>query len=220
MNFKELTWYREVNYDDCIMYLYGNNWEFRQGTGPLFEVDPILNQAQVQEAIEESFDSGFAQGYSVGYEDRAAETDYMTDDVEPELLVEYLARFPSWVDNQSVSSHFFTCDSEVRIEHPFPEDMRIWALWVAHDCSDLNLMFTVILDEEAEANAVGYYGAELSNVGCQRTFYFEGSVACEFELLANGNNFALIFTGGFTPVTYLENWEKSETAVVPAFNWW
>merc|ERR1712079_190975 len=105
--------------------------------------------------------------------------------INPDLLQGYQDEFTSWVDNQSMSSSIFTCGSDVRIEHPFPEDDRMWALWADQDCSDFDLILTVIMDEQAENNLIGWIGADLADRKCVKADYWsEGVIACDFEIKA------------------------------------
>ena len=70
-----------------------------------------------------------------------------------------------------MSSSIFTCDSDVRIDRPYPEDDRMWALWAYQDCTDFDMILTVILDEVAQANLIGYLGVEETETGCFKADY-------------------------------------------------
>ena len=87
----------------------------------------------------------------------------------------------------------FTCDSDIRLEIPFPDEQRIWALWANHDCKDFDLILTVTLDSETLNNLIGYTGADLTEKGCIYTQWFDDIIACEFKLIANSDNFAILF---------------------------
>lgn len=140
--------------------------------------------------------------------------------IEPDLKDQYAAEFPAWVESQEMSSSIFTCDSDIRVDHPFTDDDRMWALWAQQDCRDFDLILTVLLDEEARANLAGWIGADLTEKGCVSADHFnEGVVACEFDLPARGNKFGMLFSGGFIPVFYTVEWRLAENWV-PAFNWW
>ena len=80
-------------------------------------------------------------------------------------------------------------------------------------------MLTVVIEKKAQADLIGYTGAELSRKGCFESAQFDSVIICEFELLAGGANFAMLFKGGFTPIFYTLDWERTE-AWIPAFNWW
>jgi hypothetical protein len=68
------------------------------------------------------------------------------------------------------------------------------AFWAQQDCKDYDLILTVMLDDVAEANLVGYVGADLSSKGCVLADYWgEGVYACEYELLASGDPFGILF---------------------------
>ena len=63
----------------------------------------------------------------------------------------------------------FTCDADIRLEIPFPQESRIWALWAAQNCKDYDLLLTVTLDSESLNNLIGYTGANLTEKGCVYT---------------------------------------------------
>merc|ERR1712051_100537 len=86
--------------------------------------------------------------------------------IEDWLLNEYIGKFPDWVDTQRMGETIFTCDSEIRLEIPFPEEERIWALWANQNCKDFDLILTVTLDSETLNNLIGYTGADLTEKGC------------------------------------------------------
>ena len=114
-------------------------------------------------------------------------------------------KFSEWVYSHVMTKSPFTCNSDVRIDLPEPDDSRFFALWAEHDCDDYDLLLTVVLDARTVENFVGYVGADMSQKGCVPVFWFEETVACEFDLKA-GNPFAILFAGGFTPVFYTTKW--------------
>ena len=115
----------------------------------------------------------------------------------------------------------FTCGDDIRIDHPFPTDDSMTALWAAHDCKDFDLLLTVMLDAVSEANLVGFVGAELSAKECVLADYWgEGVYACEYEILARAEPLGILFKGGFRPVFYSTEWTTATAAWTPAFNWW
>lgn len=102
----------------------------------------------------------------------------------------------------------FTCDSDIRIEHPFDDD-RLWSFWAAHNCPDYSLILTVVLSEEVMGKIVGFYGAELSKTGCSRSEQFDYAVSCDFVLNTVDKGFGMLFAGSFSPVLYLSEWRKN-----------
>mmetsp|Transcript_7079 Transcript_7079/g.9862 ORF Transcript_7079/g.9862 Transcript_7079/m.9862 type:complete len:109 (-) Transcript_7079:132-458(-) len=107
-----------------------------------------------------------------------------------------------------MSASTFSCDSEIRISYPFAQDESMWALFASHDCEDYALMMTVVLSQEVLNKFIGFYGASLSDQGCSMASEFNGSMACEFELSEPSKGFAILFSGGFSPVFYLTDWQK------------
>ena len=79
---------------------------------------------------------------------------------------------------------------------------------------------TIVLNTGIEKNLVGYLGAELSDQGCISVEYLaESVITCQYLLKARGNNFGILFQGGFTPIFYTVEWVRS-AAYVPSFSWW
>ena len=62
-----------------------------------------------------------------------------------------------------MADSIFTCDSDIRLETPFPEQNLLWALWANQNCKDFDLLLTIVLDTGIEKNLVGYLGADLSD---------------------------------------------------------
>ena len=118
-----------------------------------------------------------------------------------------------------MTASIFTCNSDVRIDLPFPEDNRLWALWASHDCSDFDLILTVVLNKATQDDFLGFVGADLSKKGCVDVYWFENTIACEFVLNSRGENFGILFEGGFTPVFYTTEWVRA-SAWIPAYSWW
>ena len=136
------------------------------------------------------------------------------------LIVEYKARFGTWfLDQDNSSGRLFSCDSTVKIDHPIPEDERMWAFYVGHDCLDYDLLVTVVFDRYAIQHIKGIIGADYSENGCMDTFYFADTVACEFKLEAYGAGLGILFAGGFNPIFYTEEWVASKTTV-SVLSWW
>jgi len=130
--------------------------------------------------------------------------------VDADLLDAYKYDFPDWVAKQSLKQSIFTCNSDVRIDYPFPEDNRMVALWADQDCKDFDLYLTVMLDEETQANNEGYVGADLTAKGCVIAEYMgEGIYACEYQLIAGGTPLGILFQGGFQPIYYTTQWTKT-----------
>jgi len=49
--------------------------------------------------------------------------------IETELLDRYVDEFNDWVNEQDMDDSIFTCDADTRIDHPWPEDPRMTAVW-------------------------------------------------------------------------------------------
>ena len=78
----------------------------------------------------------------------------------------------------------------------------------------------MFLSEQAEVNMVGFFGADVTENNCVNANYWStGILACEFKLKAGGDNFGMLFSGGFIPVFYTVEWKLAENWA-PAFNWW
>jgi hypothetical protein len=52
-------------------------------------------------------------------------------------------------------------------------------------------------------------GAENNRRGCYRPL--DGAIACEFYLPHDGENFGILFTGGFHPIWYEYEWVYNAT---------
>ena len=115
-------------------------------------------------------------------------------------------------------SSIFTCDSDVRVEHPFIEDDSMWALWAGQDCKDYDLKLTVVLTKETDQNNIGYYGAELDGDTCRETLYFKGAISCVFTVKSD-SKFGMLFKGGFSPVYYTTEWVR-DADYESALSWW
>lgn len=90
------------------------------------------------------------------------------------------------------------------------------ALWAAHDCTDWDLYLTVVADDDTSDFAIHYTGAEPSlRRGCYDTVWFDDVGACEFYLPHGGDNFAILFGGGFHAIWYEYEWEYA-----PAWDSW
>ena len=140
--------------------------------------------------------------------------------IDPDLLDAYRYDFPDWVAGQKMQSSIFTCDSDIRIDHPFADDERMFALWASQDCKDFDLLLTVMIDEQSEANLVGFAGANLSDKECViAENWGAGVYACEYDLPANGQPLGILFKGGFRPIYYTTQWTLAQSWV-PAFSWW
>jgi len=150
----------------------------------------------------EGFNVGFSEGYAQ-WRINLVES----QEIEEETLTKYVTDFTGWVDNQKINKNEFSCDSDIRLELPFPEDERMFAIWANHDCQDYTLYLTLLIAEDEQRNLVGYNGAELSRKGCvQADTWSSGMLACEFELPASGDNFGILFKGGVAGVFYTQDW--------------
>ena len=120
-----------------------------------------------------------------------------------------------WVDERKWSQGLFACDGEVDISNPFPLDNSMYALFAAHDCLEYDLILQVTLDAAQVNNYIGHYGADFTENLCQRANYLnQGIVICEYELLAQGHNFGILFSGGYSPIAYTLKWIKRDDG------WW
>ena len=110
----------------------------------------------------------------------------------------------------------FHCGLDIRVDFPF-DDTNYMAIFAAHDCSDWDLYLTLAFDGDSDARAFMYTGAEPSERrGCYQTAWqgYDGG-ACEFFLPHGGDNFGLLFGGGFHPVWHEHEWEYN-----PQWNSW
>lgn len=173
---------------DCYWYYEGCEW--------------------MEDRSEDSI-AGFADGYEAGYWDAVldntpAARDEDMSDFHLELV---LNSFEDWVQEQEMRAGRFHCGHDVRVDFPF-EDAEYMALWAAHDCTDWDLYLTVVVEEETSDLALAYTGAEPSTRrGCYETYWFEGVYACEFYLPHGGDNFGLLFAGGFHAIWHEYEWE-------------
>ena len=103
----------------------------------------------------------------------------------------------------------FHCGLDVRLDFPF-DDTEYMALWAAQDCSDWDLYLTVVYEEETHDITVAYFGAEKSERrGCYWTWWQNrvDAMACEFVLPHGGDNFGILFAGGFHGIWHEYEWE-------------
>ena len=126
INLNQLTWERTVYYKGCREAGFASSWSFPAGDGPLLESDttPIFHE----ESYTNGFNDGYTEGYELGVEDTTVVDEFISD-IDSELLDSYILDFPEWVDSQKQSSSIFSCDSDIRIDHPFPQDRRMTAIW-------------------------------------------------------------------------------------------
>ena len=119
-----------------------------------------------------------------------------------------------------MTQSIFSCDGDVRVDHPISEDYQMWALWAAQDCSNYDMIITVLFDDYTYVNARGYVGADLSKRRCGRADYLgDGMNVCEFEMPAGSDNFGILFSGGFQPIYYVVDWRVSMNRS-PSFDYW
>ena len=215
IDFSSNTWYREVVFerDGQFDSVYAAEWQFFVGEGELLDWTEVRDRA---------YDEGREAGYTYGYEQQQldaqalAESKQVTDQAS---LQSFSEAFPSWVDSLKQESSVWTCDSDIRVTHPFEEEKRLWALWASQDCSDYDLHLTVVLSSAQQDLNVMQYGAELSEKQCYELSAYSDAIACEFVLKAGGGNFGLLFNGEFDPVFYEQEWILVQT-FAPAFSWW
>lgn len=189
--------------DDCTISQSFKEWSFPQGFGPLGE-DPAFAEKVDPVVYEDAFNEGFEAGF-----DEAETESLVRDVVDAQTLREYSQRFPNWVEEQDLFSSIFVCDSDVRIDHPFINDERMWSLWASQDCSDYDLLLTVILSRETDQDLVGFFGVDIDKSDCREAALFEDSIACEITLKKD-EKFGMLFQGGFTPVYYTTEWKTNE----------
>lgn len=97
----------------------------------------------------------------------------------------------------------------------------MWAIWASQNCKDFDLTITLVFDERAINNLVGFVGDDNGTTDnpCSNNYFFEDVVVCKYTIKALSANFGLLFQGGFSPVFYETEWSVSDT-FVPDFNWW
>jgi len=128
------------------------------GEGEIYE-SSALSLAVYQEGYDNGFDDGFEEGKIDGSGPTEAELD-------DGRLAYYVSEFPAWVARQRMIQSVFACDSDIRLERPFIDDVSTFALWANHDCSDYDMLLNVMIDVEASLNLIGYVGAPLSSKEC------------------------------------------------------
>jgi hypothetical protein len=192
--FYDCYWYGEQCEDD---YWYTCHWELEEG------------DCDVLEGNTSEFNAGFVEGYESGYMD--AMIDHVPqprDNDMSEFHMEMVIQsFENWVQEQEQRQGRFHCGHDIRLDFPF-DDSEYMALWAAHDCADWDLYLTVVADGKTGDNALAYTGAEPSERrGCYETVWFEDVGACEFYLPHGGDNFGMLFAGGFHAVWHEYEWE-------------
>ena len=87
------------------------------------------------------------------------------------------------------------------------DDTEYMALWAANTCSDWDLYLTIVADDDTGKHALAYAGADLSERrGCYETMQ-EDVGACEFYMPHGGDNFGVLFSGGFHAIWHEHEWE-------------
>ena len=88
------------------------------------------------------------------------------------------------------------------------------ALWAAHDCSDWDLYLTFAFDGDTIKHTLTFTGAEPSDR--RECGGVPGGIgACEFYLPHGGDNFGILFTGGFHAI-----WHEHEWVYNPQWSGW
>jgi len=83
----------------------------------------------------------------------------------------------------------------------------IWAIWANHDCANWEILLTFVMTREATSDVIAQAGVEYSELGCQRLEADDTELdQCQFRMKVNGDNFALLFKDGFTPIWYDIEW--------------
>ena len=130
-----------VSYLNCTEIVSEIEFEFETSSGQIWESEPGQGFHQ------ESYDTGYNSGYEAGYDAHAEETGVKEDvQIELEDLSYYVQDFPRWVKEQRMDESIFSCDSDIRIAHPYPDEDGLWALWADHDCSEYDLVLTIVMD--------------------------------------------------------------------------
>jgi len=193
-------WYGESycedsNWYDC--YWYGESCTEDVELDPYWSVD---------------YSDGYVDGYVDGYTDGVIDTSGPEPVEYDEFLMEMLiGSFEDWVQEQEMRAGRFHCGHDIRIDFPF-DDTDHMALWAAHDCEDWDLYLTLVMERDDTEYALSYTGAEPSwRRGCYETMWFDDVDACEFYLPHGGDNFGILFTGGFHAVWYEYEWEYAPT---------
>ena len=105
-----------VTYRDCTEMVSEMEFEFERSSGQIWETEAGQGFHQ------ESYDTGYNSGYNTGYDAHAEETSVKEDvQIDVEDLSYYVQDFPRWVKEQRMEESIFSCDSDIRIEHPYPE---------------------------------------------------------------------------------------------------
>ena len=107
----------------------------------------------------------------------------------------YIDVFPEWAANQSFKGGFF-CRFEMERAVPFVERAdEMWAIWANHDCSNWEVMLTLVMTRETTGDVIATAGFDQSNMDCERLGE-DGESAldqCEYKMKVNSENFALLF---------------------------
>lgn len=119
------------------------------------------------------------------------------------------------------SDYVFSCGYDISLTVPFAtETAELIALVANHDCANYSLLLTLVLDHPTRDNIVGYTGADQSAKGCiDLDDEFNDTIACEFELTPDSDNFGLLFQGGLNPVFYSTEWVSAEPETNDFFEW-
>ena len=192
VNFASRVWRREIFVKD------EKKWELNQDfslvDGPIFAPSSSgstgntggNDDGSYDEGYNQGYDSGYLEGYETGHSDASEGLTNQALYVEdPELLQTYIDQFADWfVDQEKDKDSDFVCDSTIRIAHPIENDDRMWAFYAGQNCADHDLLLTVVFDQHAMEHFVGFLGADLSEKKCAYTYFYNDSIACEFELKA------------------------------------
>ena len=160
-------------------------------------------ETQPEDGFESGFEAGYLDGYADGLRDTLGPEPEEMDDFQLRLVT---AAFDDWVKEEVPRSGRFHCGLDIRVDFPF-DDTEYMALWAANTCSDWDLYLTIVADDDTGKHALAYAGAELSKRrGCYETMQ-EDVGACEFYMPHGGDNFGVLFSGGFHAIWHEHEWE-------------
>lgn len=143
IDFATNKWSRVVKDLECLQTVRESTWDFPAASSDrVYAEDNGPDLAALEAAAYQSaYDKSFTAGFIVASDEAVA-----TDEFSPEELKKITEEYAEWVVDQDQATHYFTCDSEIRIDHPFPENENLWSFWAAQDCNDYDLIMTVLID--------------------------------------------------------------------------
>lgn len=108
------------------------------GKGPIFEELETQNSR-----LDDAYNRGFSDGYeiSVGSDGKTVPVE-----IDPEVLKNVTKLFPDWVSSQEMKRSAISCGAHVKMDVPLPSSETFSAFVANHDCSDRDLLFTIVLN--------------------------------------------------------------------------